>query len=333
MSFRTMQCPSCQKQIQVPNDVDTAICMYCGKNIICNTANDYSQSTNIDNLLGLARAADAGSNLQEAEKYYTKVLEIDPTISEAWMGKGNAAGWQSSLARIRFDEMVIAFKNAIATAPDNEKETVLTQCIGYANALVITMYKLSVEHLNEYSWLQDSWDSHIEMTMKAISLLEELHSWDNQNQAVLENIIELCKDNIDGFKFKDKLDNNTSKVWIVTPEHESFLRSNMNLAIQKIQKIDPNYTPPIAQQQKPDACFVVTATMGNPQHPLVLLMREFRDTRLVKSKNGRKFISWYYKNGPKLASIISKSLILRIVSFLFIVVPASWLVRVTQKKK
>lgn len=333
MSFRTMQCPSCEKQIQVPTDVDTAICMYCGYNIVCSVVSESYKGVNIENLLGLARSANAGNNLQEAEKYYTKVLEIDPKISEAWIGKGTTAGWQSSLVHMRFDEMLVAFKNAIATAPDSEKEATLAQCLIHANAIVSAIYKISIDHLAEFASLQDSWDTHIQMTIKSILFLDEINSWGTQNKAILENIVELCKDNIDGFKFKDKFDNNISKVWTIAPEYETLLRSKMESAIKEIKRIDPNYIPPKAEQQKPDTCFVVTATMGNPQHPLVVLMRDFRDTQLVKTKGGQKFIVWYYKHGPKFANIISKNSVLRFLSFTFIVVPASWIVRIIQRSR
>ena len=59
---------------------------------------------NIANLLGMAKTAAMGGNNQEALSYFNRVLEIDPTVSEAWMGKGAAAAWQSNLVNIRLPE-------------------------------------------------------------------------------------------------------------------------------------------------------------------------------------------------------------------------------------
>lgn len=58
-------------------------------------------------------------------------------------------------------------------------------------------------------------------------------------------------------------------------------------------------------------CFVASVAYNNPNHPDVMFLRGYRDTVLSKSKNGRAFISWYWKNGPKLAKIVAESTVLR----------------------
>ena len=95
MAFRATQCPACKKDIQVPDDAEMAICMYCGQSILVKDAIHITVGPSITNLLGLARTADVAGNDAEAETYYNRVLELDPTISEAWIGKGKSAGWQS----------------------------------------------------------------------------------------------------------------------------------------------------------------------------------------------------------------------------------------------
>ncbi|WP_341210693.1 hypothetical protein [Sphingomonas paucimobilis] len=72
---------------------------------------------NIANLLGMARTAVEARNDDEAISYFNRVLEIDPTVSEAWLGKGYAVSRQSSLANVRMREMAVAFGHAIATTP------------------------------------------------------------------------------------------------------------------------------------------------------------------------------------------------------------------------
>jgi hypothetical protein len=68
-------------------------------------------------------------------------------------------------------------------------------------------------------------------------------------------------------------------------------------------------------------CFVITATMNNPSHPIVDEFRAFRDTKLLTNVFGRVFVSFYYKVGPLAALVISQSIILRTLSFLFFVNP------------
>ncbi|MCM8804971.1 MAG: hypothetical protein NC833_06925, partial [Candidatus Omnitrophica bacterium] len=53
-------------------------------------------------------------------------------------------------------------------------------------------------------------------------------------------------------------------------------------------------------------CFIATVCFGSPLSKYVSILREFRDKVLVKSILGRKFVKWYYKNGPHIAQFVSK---------------------------
>ena len=53
-------------------------------------------------------------------------------------------------------------------------------------------------------------------------------------------------------------------------------------------------------------CFVATATFCDPQHSTVRELCLFRDTILVNYGLGRLFISFYWKAGPKLATLVNK---------------------------
>ena len=102
MAFYSTKCPACKKDIQVPDEVEVSICMYCGQKILLKAIEQVNVGPTLKNLLGLARTADISGNAAEAEIYYNRVLEIDPSISEAWFGKGKSAGWQSSIKNMRF---------------------------------------------------------------------------------------------------------------------------------------------------------------------------------------------------------------------------------------
>ncbi|MDR1165460.1 MAG: zinc-ribbon domain-containing protein [Deltaproteobacteria bacterium] len=104
-----IQCPECGKEIS-----DKAVaCPGCGNPIASETRSGLlSDGENtqeikletgikIETLLGMARTADTAGNFSEAENYYTRVLESDPELSEAWFRKGRAAAWQSTMANMR----------------------------------------------------------------------------------------------------------------------------------------------------------------------------------------------------------------------------------------
>lgn len=75
------------------------------------------------------------------------------------------------------------------------------------------------------------------------------------------------------------------------------------------------------QSQSSSNCFVITATMGDPYHPIVDEFRAYRDRKLLTNSFGKAFVRFYYKVGPYAASIISKSETLRKFSFSFFVNP------------
>ena len=53
-------------------------------------------------------------------------------------------------------------------------------------------------------------------------------------------------------------------------------------------------------------CFVATACFGNYDAPEVLVLREYRDTELLKTNYGRLFVKIYYYISPFLARQIEK---------------------------
>lgn len=55
------------------------------------------------------------------------------------------------------------------------------------------------------------------------------------------------------------------------------------------------------------SCFVVTATMGDINHPVVNDFRTYRDNVLIDTFLGRLFITFYYKIGPTLAKMIKSN--------------------------
>lgn len=68
-------------------------------------------------------------------------------------------------------------------------------------------------------------------------------------------------------------------------------------------------------------CFVITATMGDADHPVVQTFREYRDRELLTTHLGTFFVLFYYRVGPLVAKIISQSNFLKRLSFKLIVNP------------
>lgn len=74
-------------------------------------------------------------------------------------------------------------------------------------------------------------------------------------------------------------------------------------------------------------CFVVTATMGDREHPTVVLFTAFRERVLRSSMAGRCCIRAYNLIGPFLARIITRSPKLRYLLLHVLIAPAERLAR------
>ena len=61
-------------------------------------------------------------------------------------------------------------------------------------------------------------------------------------------------------------------------------------------------------------CFVATATFGNPFAPEVVTLRRFRDEVISQTALGRSLIRLYYFVSPFIATLVSRSKVLKAAS-------------------
>lgn len=271
-------------------------------------------------LMGMAKTAEIGSNNAEALEYYNRVLETDPTIAEAWIGKGRAAAWQSTLANFRVSEGIIAFQHAISNAGE-ARPAVIVEVVDELNKIVAALYGLARKHMEEFAALDRTWPSYLGQVAQMLDALDQAEMWAPRNKVTLENIVHLTKDNIEGYKYWDSL-YRVSGLHGITPEYEAKLRNMMDQAIAALREIDDNYAAPIVEKKQADACFVVTATMGDFNHPDVVLLRQFRDQWILKHQGGHTVVAYYYRVGPWIAAWIEKTTLRRRIAYRLIVRPA-----------
>lgn len=101
-----VKCPSCNANLEVPDDAEFVTCEYCHTvtkvRDIIRVETDYD----VPEWLKIADNAYKGDNYDEAYEYYNMVLEKETNHSDAWVGKGLAAGRLSDEYNPRFDEMM-----------------------------------------------------------------------------------------------------------------------------------------------------------------------------------------------------------------------------------
>lgn len=76
-----------------------------------------------------------------------------------------------------------------------------------------------------------------------------------------------------------------------------------------------------AKQESSSSCFVVTATMGDINHPVVTNFRRYRDEHLLTNFWGSVFVRIYYVIGPFFAMIIRKNERLRNALYTYFISP------------
>ena len=99
----------------------------------------------IDNYMRMAHNAYNSDNKAEAENYCNKILETDPSCQQAWLLKGKAAGWQSTLGNNRFAEAINCFANVVANTAEEEKESVIDECKQEVSELAKALIRLRGE--------------------------------------------------------------------------------------------------------------------------------------------------------------------------------------------
>lgn len=68
----------------------------------------------------------------------------------------------------------------------------------------------------------------------------------------------------------------------------------------------------VEKERKPN-CFIATAAYGSGSVEEVMILRNFRDTRLRNNFFGEIFISFYYKISPGIANYIKNKKFLKII--------------------
>lgn len=186
---------------------------------------------NVENYLGLAEAAEAVGNHEEAYQYFTKVLEIDPRNSGAWLGKGTAAGWSSNLRTDRLREAIAGMQKAIQVDPGlkSKAASALTDILeGY--------YALSDSHTREFITVGGTFDEHVERYNSILAAVRKAHEWDPKAREALDLVVAITDSLYAAIRDDPDL----------MPDENlpGLLAAQKDWAVAEIKKLDPTYKEP-----------------------------------------------------------------------------------------
>jgi len=291
--------------------------------VVIEDATKLAVGMNTSNWLSLAEAAMVGGNYEEAYDYYTRILESDLDNSEAWLGKGEAAGRLSSLANFRLPEMLTAITNAMNYG-DEAGVDLRKRAADILNGVALDYAKAAREVLAGFISLPNAWDDYIgrcELMMEAWEAACEL---DPSESAYLRSMIFLGTDLLRGRQYPDPNDGSKRR-WYLLEGYRAHVLQKVDGWTARLKQLDPSYEPP--KITRSPSCFVVTATLGDPDHATVVLLRSFRDEVISKTTWGARFLRVYSKIGPLMAGQVARSRSLRFLSRHFLIPPVSAVAR------
>lgn len=129
-------------------------------------------TSKIDNYYTMAENAYDAGNKEEAENYCNKIIEIDPANYKAWFLKGKAAGWQSTLRKIRIEESVNCFTKAIDNSPEDSIDDIKKEAASEISELSTSLMRICCNNFAKYPSEENEADilKNLQMT-KLYSLL------------------------------------------------------------------------------------------------------------------------------------------------------------------
>jgi tetratricopeptide (TPR) repeat protein len=307
-------CSSCGAN----NDLSNKDCQFCGNSLDIQTGEFESKIQSLNeqgNKFKLAEVAFEGENYDEAISYYNACLEFDPDFFEAWYKKGLSQLFSSTIGKLNSNQCVATLKRALNSAPNKESmsmrisKEIIPFLINYTNIIINHFASFGPEHVSF-------------MVLRKAQTTIFLVDFCNLSEAQLKLLFEdyknlhrsVKKAALSGMAARGGIDKNNSTA--VYGQMYKEIESLGDTLLKHVIKFDPQ-----AKKIGKAECFIATATLGDYEHPVVIDLRIFRDEWLLKRNWGIRFTNWYYTHGPKAASIIEKSIILRKLSFILFVKP------------
>jgi len=156
MKLVSARCTNCGGEIQLDEEKETGYCLHCGSKVIVADAIKNIRIDNshlIENYYSLLNTAIEGDNFSEAEKYSTRIIEIDSNDANAWYLRGKAVGWLSTTQENRLSESISCWINAINCCDTNEnfdKDELLGTITAEVMVLSLSMVSLLIDRFR--SW-------------------------------------------------------------------------------------------------------------------------------------------------------------------------------------
>ena len=194
--MKALQCEMCGSQDMVKQD-GYFVCQHCGTRYSVEEAKKMmvegtvevqgtvkvDNSDTIKNYLEMVKLAVESEDVNTADTYITKILELDSNNFEAWFYRAKITGWGSSIANDKTKTAVVAAKKAISLAPDENKEEVAEELMNWITAQNLALVNIAKTISSDYTILN-------RLMLQWIDIVNEIP---NLSADAIKKEIELCK--------------------------------------------------------------------------------------------------------------------------------------------
>lgn len=236
-----LSCPSCNGELQLPDNLGVAHCMYCGAKILLHQSDATNEKTNIERYFEIAQVALESKNYDEAILYSNKVLEIDPRNVQSWISKAIATFWLTTGAHNRYNEAVGYLNRSAQISPNNEqiinaRHELANLQSWWLNNLgndafkhAVEMYKIKSGSL---SVAEEIIQQSKELFVKAMNYYLEAAIYAPNDEVVLQNIA-LCAKKAWWIPWSDTVSAHTQRLeFLLSKKHAEASLPKLKLQIQ-----------------------------------------------------------------------------------------------------
>ena len=331
MSFVPAICPQCGGKLNVDNNQQAAVCIYCGTpfivekaviNVTANftTNNNFAGATinitgpSAENFYKLAANAYGSKNAKEAMSNITRALEIEPELGKAWFLKMKILELTFSIDNPSVNDVISCGKNAMNYASSNRiktKNEVYAYFLKRANDLltladtklrdVSAIKKAAMMNVSERQAISNPDAVYrqklFEVGKSALKLKKEVpESIITSDEGVQDHIVELANT----YCSMCEADVKRCKYYgaYINKKTKEERKNTLNAFKEGLPQEKQALIDDKKLNLNNHGCYIATSVYGSYDCPPVWTLRRYRDYRLAKTKSGRAFIRIYYATSP-----------------------------------
>lgn len=295
--MKAMVCEMCGSQDLVKQD-GMYVCQFCGTKYSVEEARKLLGTVKIDKseetekLLVLARRARDEKNSENAEKYYSMVLQEDPDSWEASFFQVYFQAMQCKIINISSAAYSVAncisgTLELITKIEDNKEQDNAINTVILYSSLIATMFANAANsHYTQHSTVDRAFSECSDRIVAAHAIFSQLENGLKKYfPTKTEEIVSLQKAFNDYISKYGRFFNSDYRT-----------KATTRLA-SEIKEHDSSYVQPTVNS---GGCYVATSVYGSYDCPEVWTLRRFRDNTLAETWYGRVFIHTYYAISPTL---------------------------------